>query len=291
MCIISVCKAGVPLPDTSTMGRCWNRNPDGAGIMWRVPGQPPRMLAGIMSPQGLADALADLPGDPTTYDVAIHWRIGTAGPNDATNCHPWRIHDGLFMMHNGILPLELPKTWKLSDTAMLAHMLGVYGMRSGGQALHDPAFRVLFDTLESDYNKLVFMDSKGITIHAAHLGSWDDEGRWWSNTGYMTTAGFWASDPRRASRSRSASDWTDDEFADYLIDRYGDDGDTKSDRDTDSAPMETCAICGWHDTADTMYETETGVVICDQCAVLWDDSTDGHLTPIEVPVGSLWEDD
>lgn len=118
MCIIVVKPAGIEMPDSDTLWRCWVGNSDGAGFMYTLPGKEKvRIRKGYMSWVAFRDALRDCPDDLNKVPVVIHFRIGTQGYNDPANCHPFPVsedHKALIsrnsisdvaVAHNGIISL------------------------------------------------------------------------------------------------------------------------------------------------------------------------------------------
>lgn len=114
-------------------------------------------------------------------DVLIHFRLSTHGETNFRNCHPHKVHSGLWMMHNGIIPgLECPEN-KLSDTALFAKRLK--------QRLNT---RFILTSKDRRYcrnkigkSKLAFMDKRGeVTLINEQDGYWH-EGLWYSNYNWV----------------------------------------------------------------------------------------------------------
>ena len=137
MCVICYKSKSKKLPSKEHIERMWNRNHDGAGIMWRTPN-------GVSFRKGfmhLSEFLTFVDANRRELEaaeVAMHFRIGTHGGNTPGNCHPFIVDsaadmhllsaDGVkapVLMHNGILPLA-PRRKSISDTAELALRAGRY---------------------------------------------------------------------------------------------------------------------------------------------------------------------
>lgn len=57
---------------------------------------------------------------------AVHFRWSTGGQIDTKNCHPFKIGDGEYLMHNGTLPVQ-PRSKARSDTWQFAMCLKTVG--------------------------------------------------------------------------------------------------------------------------------------------------------------------
>ena len=83
-------------------------NPDGIGIMANSSSE--RFLK--IATDKVYDKINGLD------NAVIHFRMATHGAVDIANCHPFKLHGGIFLMHNGIMnSYNPPKDSKDSDTA------------------------------------------------------------------------------------------------------------------------------------------------------------------------------
>lgn len=120
-------------------------------------------------------------------DALFHLRWTTHGLTDVTNCHPFTIGDDNLsvLAHNGILPVDVPKTESRSDTRIFAEdWLPAFG---GVPALDDKEF---FNDVErfTRGSKLVVLTANPDTKYWSYIvneqdGDWED-GVWWSNDSY-----------------------------------------------------------------------------------------------------------
>jgi hypothetical protein len=99
MCVIVHSPKGTEI-DKNTMEKLWKRNNDGGGFMLSKDNR-------LIVKKGYFNFDAFLK-DFTVYNCsdiekAIHFRIKTKGKVDIVNCHPFKIHENLAVMHNGIL--------------------------------------------------------------------------------------------------------------------------------------------------------------------------------------------
>jgi predicted glutamine amidotransferase len=114
MCIIVYKPAGEELPGTRTLKRCFEANPDGAGIMYPTRSGV-RIVKGLMSFDQLTDALGRR--EWKNRPVVIHFRIGTHGTRSVANTHPFPVTKDesqlaaktssapVALAHNGIISL------------------------------------------------------------------------------------------------------------------------------------------------------------------------------------------
>ena len=115
------------MPDYETLSRCFEHNPDGAGISWCENGSV-HIRKGFMTYNEFSSFLVSLSKrlDLTDTALVMHFRITTHGNTNAQNTHPFpisrKIKDmkktsvvtDIAVAHNGIIPIKcIPK---LSDT-------------------------------------------------------------------------------------------------------------------------------------------------------------------------------
>jgi glutamine amidotransferase len=120
-----------------------------------------------------------------------HARYATHGVKNELNCHPFKVvgkYD-TYLAHNGVLDIHIPKDDKRSDTRIMAEELLP---RLGGVSALDDDY--VYDMISSwaSGNKVVVMTNDPsaqykIYIINESLGSWDDNGIWWSNNSYKST--------------------------------------------------------------------------------------------------------
>lgn len=121
MCILIANNPSKAKLTKDMLSNCLESNPDGFGIMTSKNGviyQDKVITYDLDTIFALYKSFLDF-SDQTIF---LHFRIGTSGKIDYTNCHPHRITDNLYAMHNGILDISGNKT--KSDTAILCELLG-----------------------------------------------------------------------------------------------------------------------------------------------------------------------
>lgn len=120
MCIIITKEFGAkPLPK-DVFSRCWDRNPDGAGILYND-GHVTTLCKGIMKKEDFMRKVAEVNKKENCF--VIHTRIKTHGSVKPENTHPF-VSKTLGFAHNGVLSVQaLPDTtdsetffkWTLED--------------------------------------------------------------------------------------------------------------------------------------------------------------------------------
>jgi glutamine amidotransferase len=135
-----------------------------------------------------------------------HARYATHGVKNELNCHPFKVAGeyDTYLAHNGVLDIHIPKGDKRSDTRIMAEELLP---RLGGVSALDDDY--VYDMISSwaSGNKVAVMTNDPsaqykIYIINESLGSWDDNGIWWSNNSHKPTI----STPRTESYSYTYGD-------------------------------------------------------------------------------------
>lgn len=191
MCIIAVYPKGLPF-NTGELKKCFENNPDGAGVMWQEKGKV-RIKKGFMRQKSLFKFLKTL---PTDVDRVIHFRIATSGKVSGACCHPFPVTGDFKQMmktesvapvayaHNGVLTDYTPKEGMkspFSDTMIfgkevLSHLL------TTGVDLFDPIIDVMLEaTIDGD--RMVIMNGNE-TITIGRFITSEASGAQYSNTSY-----------------------------------------------------------------------------------------------------------
>jgi hypothetical protein len=135
----------------------------------------------------------------------IHFRLATHGKKDSDNCHPFAITDNLAMIHNGVLPICTKEDETKSDTWHY-----VESVLKPLHALHPEFYKheaiSYLGRCAISGSKFVFLRSDGdFGIWNEEDGTWEDDGHWYSNSGYRPRVSIIGG---RGSYSSSA--WDDD---------------------------------------------------------------------------------
>lgn len=113
MCVIAFSPKGYEAPTEQQIKDMFDANPDGAGFAYNGRNGKVYYKKGFKTVKELLEALCPLE-QWTNKNLAIHFRIGTSGENDAYTCHPFKISTkfdelrklegrGPVLFHNGIL--------------------------------------------------------------------------------------------------------------------------------------------------------------------------------------------
>ncbi|MEM1724557.1 MAG: hypothetical protein QXW71_02115 [Thermoplasmata archaeon] len=132
MCVIIYKPRGIELPNDETLQKCWDCNPDGAGIAWIEDGWV-IVRKGFMEFEELLKELKKR--DWTDVDLVIHFRLMSKGLKKPELCHPFKVDHRIdqakklryrtkswVLFHNGTLT-GFGGDWK-SDTLDFANWLG-----------------------------------------------------------------------------------------------------------------------------------------------------------------------
>lgn len=90
----------------------WFRNKDGWGIMW-TDRLDVHVTRGLDYPSFIK-AYRELEADKKRH-MLIHFRMNTHGLTNIKNCHPFKVTDNIYLMHNGIIDIDIPKDDKESS--------------------------------------------------------------------------------------------------------------------------------------------------------------------------------
>lgn len=115
MCVIAFSEKGKAAPTEEQIRSMFKKNPDGAGFAYNdiKDHNKVKFEKGFMDVEKLLKRLEPLE-QWTDTNLAIHFRIGTAGKNDEKTCHPFPISpifgdlqktsgEGPVLFHNGVL--------------------------------------------------------------------------------------------------------------------------------------------------------------------------------------------
>lgn len=185
MCIIAVKPSGKPMFAEEGIRQMFSHNKDGAGLMW-TENKTVYIKKGLMTVDAVLNFLNSRKWDD--IPVVLHFRIGTAGPNNELNCHPYPIKmknnflEGtcdLAMAHNGVMhQYNPPVSSKINDTQVFVNTVV---SKLPDNFLENEAICKL---IENDVapSRLCFLDKKG-TI--TRFGKWiEEDGYFYSNDSF-----------------------------------------------------------------------------------------------------------
>ena len=94
MCVAIYKPKGIKAPSIETLKKCWDANPDGAGLAWRTSGKyPVHIEKGFMTWKEFVSYWTSLNFANYDDDMFIHFRITTHGGTCPSNTHPFPIAD------------------------------------------------------------------------------------------------------------------------------------------------------------------------------------------------------
>ena len=158
----------------STLRRCYDANPDGAGFMYAEDKQLVVNKGYFTFKEFYKEYKPH--GDK---QVLLHFRIKTHGPINKDNCHPFLVNSGLGFIHNGIIN-GYGSNIKSDTIEFNESILQKIVSKHGNNSLFDDPMVELIENVIG-YSKLVFLDRHGnYTIMNEKKGNWND-GVWYSN--------------------------------------------------------------------------------------------------------------
>lgn len=174
MCIIVAKSKGVELPTKRILQQCFERNKDGAGIMY-VKDNKVIIEKGLMTFQEFYKKLRSIKkefgGSLTDKAIVFHFRIGTHGENDKATTHPFPISSNfddlratyfetdVAMVHNGIMSAYNYDS-VLSDTqTFIRDYVSVFKELNDKFYLNNKVMNIIADKSNTTTNKLCFLDN------------------------------------------------------------------------------------------------------------------------------------
>jgi len=216
MCIIACTPANMRL-DKATFDQCWTRNPDGFGLAYLYEGK--IRIKKTMDRHQAWNIYNGVCNTTTASWKILHFRIGTHGTKDISNCHPFMIHDDLVFAHNGVIR-QIPDCPDklLSDTQMFNNLILKHLPKDFYKWEH---YRLLIEDYIG-YSKLTFLDTdNSLYIYNEDKGEWHD-GVWFSNTSYKIYTAP-AVKTYTPTNYKPLVDMSDEEFSEHCKRTYGDD--------------------------------------------------------------------
>jgi hypothetical protein len=153
MCLIVHKPAGAAIPHELLVAAA-NLNGDGWGLMgFDHEGNLLLERHAQTTPEALIAAELRL----RKAELALHLRRRTRGRVDAANAHPFEVDAGVYLMHNGTLPLPTDVPGHSDSRYLAERILRPLAQRHFG-LLGDPDFLRLFEMSLTSANKLVLYD-------------------------------------------------------------------------------------------------------------------------------------
>ncbi len=181
MCLIIHKPAGVPIPG-ALLRAALIHNADGWGLMGFE--RNGRSIVRKGDHINL-DSLIDLERQYRDAEIALHLRRQTRGGSGADNAHPFRVADGIYLMHNGTLDLPLREHGRSDTWHFVSDVLRPLASRHPG-LLSDHGFVRVLEFGLRPQNRMILMDRRLrrlVTINRAH--GVEFEGLWLSGTRWI----------------------------------------------------------------------------------------------------------
>ena len=181
MCLIIHKPAGAEIPQ-DLLAAASAHNPDGWGLMgFDDDGRVLIERHAIVD----VDQLIDIERKYRNAEYVLHVRRQTRGGSGLDNVHPFKIVDGVWLMHNGTLKLDVRVPGKSDTWHFVTDVLRPLAQRHPG-LLSDYAFvQVLEQGLRAE-NKLALLDQRLrriVLVNQAH--GVEVDGLWLSNTRWL----------------------------------------------------------------------------------------------------------
>lgn len=167
MCVIIQINAGVELEE-AVLKRCYDKNPDGWGIMYPIGGKVD-IIKSLGTFEEFLDTFAAIPAD---VNRAVHFRIATHGGVTLDNCHPFWVGENIAMMHNGIIQTEIVDADRSDSYNFAEHVIKPI-LDLAPAYYETPNFLKLMETLTKG-SRLLFMNGKG-EIKLTAVENWTEK--------------------------------------------------------------------------------------------------------------------
>jgi glutamine amidotransferase len=188
MCLLVVCEPNsTPKASDLHAGAC--SNPHGYGFAIVADGQiiSERSMSAKKSIARFIELREQYPSGYAMW----HARYATHGVKNEQNCHPFMVggSDLTYLAHNGMLDVSIEHGDRRSDTRVFAE--DVLPKIGGVSALDDDTIWTMISKWASG-NKIAVLTLDPSAKHVFYLinenlGTWDDEGVWWSNASHKRT--------------------------------------------------------------------------------------------------------
>jgi len=177
MCLLIVNPSGTLTREQ--FSTAWTNNPHGGGFVYI---QPNGKMKVRKTQKGAGEFFSMYEEARTSAPDSVfivHFRWATHGKKRTDNTHPFKIWDGLYFAHNGIIGGY--GSHDVSDTRDFGQRI-LAGLPDKFY-LNTDYKKMLADHI--GHNKLAFLDSENnFAIVGEKLGTWEKDGNWYSNDGH-----------------------------------------------------------------------------------------------------------
>jgi hypothetical protein len=189
MCLLVVCEPNsTPKRDDLHNGAC--SNPHGFGFSIDTGSEiiTERSMSARKSINRFLELRAQYPNGYAMW----HARYATHGVKNETNCHPFKVGStdyDTYLAHNGVLDISIHKQDKRSDTRVFAE--DTLPLLGGAPALDDDnVFTIISAWAKGSKIAIMTNDPRckyRMYLINENLGTWDNDGIWWSNSSHKRT--------------------------------------------------------------------------------------------------------
>lgn len=181
MCLIIHKPRGVEIP-ADLLEAAVSLNRDGWGLMGFAPD------GGLLVERHANVVLEDILATEKRYreaEYVLHLRKRTRGAADVDNAHPFKITNGIYMMHNGTIKLDTRVAGMSDSWHFVSEILRPLAQRRPGVLL-DNAFHRLLEIALRPENKLALLDypERRIILINQQYGA-ELDGLWLSSTRWI----------------------------------------------------------------------------------------------------------
>ena len=255
MCLLVVCKPNsTPSREDLHNGAC--SNPHGYGFAIVADGKiiTERSMSAKKSIRRFLQLREQYPNGYAMW----HARYATHGVKNEQNCHPFQVGDDTqtYLAHNGVLDTFIEQGDKRSDTRVFAE--DTLPKLGGVSALNDENIYRMVSSWASG-SKIAVLSVNPVAEYQLYLineklGTWDDNGVWWSNSSYKRsvydyTPSVRQSDPILGYADDEATYW---EKQEAYYNMYAD----------DPTIVDMCPMC---EAMISLEESETTCEFCASC--------------------------
>ena len=216
MCLLVVCKpSAIPKHEELTEGAC--ANPHGYGFAMVIDGKIFRYRT-MSARKAVSKFIHMRQQNPHGYAI-WHARYATHGVKNEDNCHPFQVGDDTdtVLAHNGVLDTFIGKDDKRSDTRIFAE--DTLPKLGGVCALEDENLYRMVEGWASGSKIAVLTTNPNaqyqLYLINERLGTWDDNGVWWSNSSYKRNTysykDYYKSDTKPTTTTIHESDYAEEQ--------------------------------------------------------------------------------
>ncbi len=186
MCLLLLNKAHAPEISADQFKTAWGNNPHGGGLVYTDSTGKMVVRKTQKSWAWFYKIYLDAKAEAPDSHFIVHFRWATHGPKNTENTHPFKVWDGLYFAHNGVLRNYGDHDTK-SDTRDFNERI-LHAMPD--DFYMNPDFIRLLSEHIGTNNKMVFLDAdNNYSILNEKSGTWIS-GNWYSNGSHVPTPSY-----------------------------------------------------------------------------------------------------